>query len=557
MSNALMSGVTGLRAHQTMLDVAGNNLANVNTYGFKGSRVTFSELLAETIREATQPSATVGGTNPQQIGSGVGISGIDRNMGQGTLIRTGQPLDMAIEGAGYFVLNDGEKDVFTRVGNFDVDSQYYLVDPSAGYRVQRIGNEGVAEGFQSASSDNIRIPYGMVLPAKATETISFTGNLSADADAPTTNLLTSGIQYAVDGSGASAESLLSDLDQASGIVAGETIGISGKDSNGTDVTDTFTIGDGAGQDGLALGDLIQKISGAFTGATASLSNGEIHLTDGDAGYSQTDLNLTYNGAGTFELPNFFTYLAAGGGEVQRASAEIFDSRGIGHVLSAAFVRTDTPDTWDMVVTGLTGTAVFDDTDDRRIRGITFNADGSFDGLGGATPDESSIKVRFGGASAAQSTIDVNLGTVGQLDGLSQFGGGASSTAGVSTQDGYEAGYLSSFSVSREGTLVGMFTNGTRCDIAALKLATFQNPAGLESLGGSYFTPSGNSGDPVPTRALTPGGAGAVNGGSLEQSNVEIAQEFVDLIQAQNGFQANARTIKVANDVLRELSNLIR
>ncbi len=555
MSNALMSGVTGLRAHQTMLDVAGNNLANVNTYGFRSSRVTFSELLAETIREATQPSATVGGTNPQQVGSGVSISSIDRNMGQGTLVRTGQPLDMAIEGAGYFVLNDGEKDVCTRVGNFAVDSQYYLVDPSTGYHVQRIGTEGVAEGFQSASSDDIRIPYDMALPAKATETISFTGNLSADADAPTTNLLASGIQYTVGDSAASAGSLLSDLDQASGIAAGETIGISGKDSDGTDVTDTFTIGDGAGQDGLALGDLIQKISDAFTGATASLSNGEIRLTDGNAGYSQTDLYLTYNGAGTLELPNLFTYLVVGGEAVKDTNAEIFDSQGIGHVLSAVFVRTDTPDTWDMMVTGLTGSAVFDDTDDRRIRGITFNADGSFDGLGGATPDDSSIKVRFGGASAAQSTISVNFGTAGQLDGLSQFGG--SSTAGVSTQDGYEAGYLSGFSVSREGTLVGMFTNGTRCDIAALKLATFQNPAGLESLGGSYFAPSGNSGDPVPTRALTPGGAGAVNGGSLEQSNVEIAQEFVNLIQAQNGFQANARTIKVANDVLRELSNLIR
>jgi flagellar hook protein FlgE len=102
----------------------------------------------------------------------------------------------------------------------------------------------------------------------------------------------------------------------------------------------------------------------------------------------------------------------------------------------------------------------------------------------------------------------------------------------------------------------MFTNGLRRDIASLKMATFRNPAGLTSVGGGYFQASGNSGTPVPTRALS-GGAGSIHGGSLERSNVEVAQEFVSLIEAQNGFQANARAIRVTNDLLRELTNLIR
>jgi len=107
MSFALSAGVTGLQAHQKMLDIAGNNLANVNTTAFKASRITFSELLSETIKKASQPTTTVGGTNPQQMGSGVGVSGIAPNMTQGNIVNTGNPLDLAIEGEGYFVVSDG------------------------------------------------------------------------------------------------------------------------------------------------------------------------------------------------------------------------------------------------------------------------------------------------------------------------------------------------------------------------------------------------------------------------------------------------------------------
>ena len=554
MSDALMSGVSGLQAHQKMLDVAGNNLANVNTYGFKASRVMFSELLAQTIREATQPSATVGGTNPQQIGSGVTLASIDRDMTQGTLIHSGRALDMAIEGTGYFVLNDGEKDVFTRVGSFDVDSQYYLVDPATGYRVQRTGTEGVAEGFQSGASGAIRIPYDMALPAQATETVRFGGNLSANVTQPTTNLLTSGTAYTADSQTAGADTLLTDLDQVAGLAAGDTIAITGRDADGTDVTGTFTYGSGAGQDGLTLGDLVQKITDTFTGATASLVSGQVRLADTAAGYSQTDLYLTYGGAGSFDLPSYFRHVTAGGQEVKASNIEVFDSQGVGRTLSAAFVRTDEPNTWDLVVTGLGDDVWFNSPDGRRVRGITFNNDGTLAGMGGAVPDDQSFAVRFGAPTADVTTLQANFGTVGESDGLIQFGG--PSTAEAAGQDGYEAGYLSSLSVSRDGVLVGMFTNGVRRDVAALEIATFQNPAGMESLGGAYFTPSGNSGDPVLSQALT-GGAGAVSGGTLERSNVDTAQEFVNLIQAQNGFQANARTIRVTNDMLRELSNLIR
>jgi flagellar hook protein FlgE len=449
---------------------------------------------------------------------------------------------MAIEGSGYFTLSDGQKDVYTRVGAFAVDAGFYLVDPSSGYRVQRIGSEGVAESFQNASSDNIRIPYDVALPAKATQSVNFTGNLSPDSTTiAATNLLSSGIQYTVSGGMASQDTLLSDLDQATGLAAGDTIAITGTDAAGTAVNSTLTLAAGS-----TIGDLINAITAAFPGSTATLSNGEIRLSDSKAGYSRTDLDLTYTGGGTFTTPNYFKVLQAGGEEVRNTNVEIFDTQGVGHVLSVSFVRTKTPNNWDIVLGSMTGDGYINN---RRIQGVTFGGDGAYaDLLGGGDP---TFSLDFG---SGNQDIRLNLGNPGQFDGLSQFGG--ASTVAANGQDGYEAGRLSSISVSRDGVLVGMFTNGIRQDVAALKLTTFQNPAALESVGGGMFTASANSGDPRPTNAQS-GGAGAVNGGSLEKSNVDMASEFVNLIQAQNGYQANARTIRITNDMLQQLANIIR
>jgi flagellar hook protein FlgE len=146
-----------------------------------------------------------------------------------------------------------------------------------------------------------------------------------------------------------------------------------------------------------------------------------------------------------------------------------------------------------------------------------------------------------------------MGTSGQFDGLTQLAG--SSTAVARGQDGYAGGRLSSVSVNNEGILIGAFSNGIKKDIAALQIALFQNTAGLESVGNGYFIPSANSGEAVATQAMT-AGAGTVHGGALEKSNADVATEFVNMINAQNGFQANARTIRIAEDILRELTNLI-
>jgi flagellar hook protein FlgE len=564
MSFALSAGVTGLQAHQKMLDVAGNNLANVNSTAFKASRITFSELLSETIKKASQPTEGIGGTNPQQMGSGVGVSGISPNMSQGNIVNTSNALDVAIEGEGYFVVNDGERDLYTRAGAFAVDEDSMLVDPSSGYRVQRIGDEGEIDGFQTPGDSNIHVPYDVSMPARPTSSIVVSGNLSADESSDTvqTNKITSSVAYSYDdGTVATETTQIDQLDQFSGgsetdgqLAAGQsgTIAVSGYHSDGTEFSSglTFTV-----NSDTTLGDLIDHLSNnVLDGATASLVNGQIRITDDTSGYSKSDMNLSYSGDGSLTVPSYFEVTTVGGEEVKNVNIAIYDSQGGKHVLSGAFVRTDTINEWDMVLTSITGDIYEISPENRRIEGITFDAnDGSYSGL----EDESAtakFMVTFANDPSKPQTIELDLGTIGTFDGLTQFAG--NSTAVAQEQDGYEAGSLSSVSVNNEGIVVGSFSNGIKKNIATLQIALFQNTSGLENAGSGYFIPSANSGEAVTTQAMT-GGAGTIHGGALEKSNADVATEFVNLIQAQNGYQANARTIKVANDILAELSNLIR
>ena len=556
MGNAMLAGVSGLKAHQTMLDVTGDNLANVNTYGFKGSRTVFADLLSSTTRDATKPTEQSGGTNPIQIGSGTQIASVDRIMTQGGLVDTGQALDMAIEGEGYFVLNNGHIDVYTRVGSFAVDSDFFLVDPGTGFRVQRQGDEGVVEGFQSDNDKSIRIPKNITLGANATDNISIAGNLVGDSSNPTTSKLGSGLIYTVSSGTLTTTTKLADLDQTSGLINNDEIQITGTNSDGTTVNATYII---ANATLATVDDLLTAISGAFSGSTASLLNGQIILTDDAAGYSQTDLMLEFTATGggvptgTFEVPSYFQILDAGGEAIRNISTTIFDSQGIEHTLNASFVSNSDGE-WDLVITSITGGVEI--LNDRRISGITFQNDGNFGGMGGALPDDSTFSLKFSNDPDTQHTITMDMGSVGGRQITVSDEKINIPNVSISSQNGYTAGQLASLSVTQEGIITGLFTNDIAKDIASLKLAVFQNPSGLSGLGNSYFALSSNSGDPVITKGLS-GGAGIVRGGSLEQSNVDVAAEFVNLIQAQNGYQANARTIKVANEMLRELANLIR
>ncbi|MFP4017261.1 MAG: flagellar basal-body rod protein FlgF, partial [Halanaerobiales bacterium] len=192
MLRSMYSGVSGLTAHQTKLDVIGNNIGNVNTTGFKGSRVTFKEMLSQTLQGASAPNNNIGGTNPQQVGLGVGIGSIDVDHTQGNLQSTGKTEDLAIDGNGFFVVNDGGQNLYTRSGAMTLDDDGYLVNAANGYRVQGwIPNP--VPGPINPADDNIgpvEIPIGSTIPAMATDEVDLGKNLNSEVPIGDTRTIT-------------------------------------------------------------------------------------------------------------------------------------------------------------------------------------------------------------------------------------------------------------------------------------------------------------------------------------------------------------------------------
>ena len=177
----MFAAISGLKNHQTFMDVVGNNIANVNTTGFKQSRVTFQDILSQTLRGASGPQAGRGGVNGEQIGLGVLVSGIDTIQSQGTLQSTGKSTDMAIQGDGYFVMSDGKQNMFTRDGAFDLALDGTLASASSGLHVlgwQANPLTGLVN--TSVPPTNITVPIGAGMTGKASTTLAINGNLDSN-----------------------------------------------------------------------------------------------------------------------------------------------------------------------------------------------------------------------------------------------------------------------------------------------------------------------------------------------------------------------------------------
>lgn len=182
MLRSLFAGVSGLRSHQVRMDVIGNNIANVNTVGFKAGRVNFAEMLSQTIRGAQAPSEARGGMNPVQVGLGVQVGSVDTLFTQGNLQYTGVLTDLAIQGDGFLVVGDGLRRFYTRDGALVLDSRGGLVHASTGLRLMGWQANEAGEVDTSGELVPLRIPVGAEIPPKATENVIFGGNLDAATD---------------------------------------------------------------------------------------------------------------------------------------------------------------------------------------------------------------------------------------------------------------------------------------------------------------------------------------------------------------------------------------
>jgi flagellar hook protein FlgE len=179
MLRSLYSGISGLRSHQTMLDVTGNNIANVNTTAFKSSATQFQDTLSQLTQGAAGPQAEQGGTNPAQIGLGVRVAGISTNFSQGSAQATGRSTDMMISGDGFFVTRSGGDMLYTRAGNFDLDAQGRLVTPDGGIVQGWAAQNGTI--LDGGAVGNIALPLDAVSPAVTSTSATMGGNLPSDA----------------------------------------------------------------------------------------------------------------------------------------------------------------------------------------------------------------------------------------------------------------------------------------------------------------------------------------------------------------------------------------
>ncbi|GEB44483.1 flagellar hook protein FlgE [Microbacterium sp. AG157] len=179
MLRSLSSGISGLRAHQTMLDTTGNNIANVNTAGFKGASVLFQDTLSQAVGGAAIPGADAGGRNPAQVGLGVQVAGIRTNFSQGAAQTTGRGGDLMIQGDGFFAVRSGGETLYTRAGGFGFDGAGNMVTADGAFVQGWTAQNGVVATGQAAGT--ISLPQGAVSPARATTAATVTGNLPSSA----------------------------------------------------------------------------------------------------------------------------------------------------------------------------------------------------------------------------------------------------------------------------------------------------------------------------------------------------------------------------------------
>ncbi len=546
MSGALQTGVMGMQAYQRMLDVAGNNIANANTVAYKESSITFADLFSRTLAAGQPATENIGGTNPQQLGMGVGVAAVRENLTQGSFSSSDNPFDLAVDGEGYFVVRDGTMDLYTRDGSFAVDDAGYLVDPSTGNRVQRTGNVGEAEGFQTPGNDDIRIPFDQILEGRRTGSIKFEGNLgSASFDPTTTSMIGRGFHYIVEADGTVADEG-TNLAEIAGLGDGDTITINGKNSEGN-LIDEVTIAVG----GATFGDLLEAVRDAFGEGELSASvneDGHLVVTAEKAGYNQLELDMEIGG----DVHDYFDYEAVGGAASHGTNISVYDHQARSYDLHATFVRqAQEENRWDLVVNSIDGA---ERVVQRRISDITFDENGTYQGH----EEGQRISAVFpgvvdGAGNSVVQDIGVDMGTAGSVDGLTQMGGAGSAAA--IAQDGYETGTLQNVAIGADGTVTGEYSNAESRDLGTLKLAMFDNEQGLERAGDNYYAYSPAAGSRTYSRGAE-GRTGRVRQNVLEDSNVDLAREFTRLITAQNGYQINARTIRIANNMLQQLAGII-
>ena len=560
LTSAMLTGFTGIKSNQYSIDTIGDNIANVNTTAFKNQRALFETMFYETIRDGTEPGEILGGTNPAQVGRGSALSTIQRNFGQGSLESTGVPSDVAIDGEGFFILTkEDDTQVYTRDGSFSLDSDNTLV-ANDGSRVQGFAADADGTIIEGVLSDLV-IPVGTASEAQATTSAVMDGNLDAASEvAATPAVVTSAVLSTTAGPATEATTLtaLVDEDGAALFADGDVITISGAEKGGIELPEaTFTVG----TDGTTLGDYATFLEEALLINTDAAAGGTPGVVVGDgvtgtAGALVITSNLGEANAVSLDagdirnstsgvLPFSFTSTPATGEGVTTAF-QVYDS--LGNLIDvrlrlALESKDDTGTVWrffaesaDDTSGGVLGTGT-----------ISFDQNGQY--LASTGTDLGIALAGTGAVSPLALSLDFSA-----LTGLA--GADGESTLLLDSQDGRPAGTLIEYAIGPDGIITGTFSNGHTQDYGQLALGTFANPAGLVGLSDNLFMAGVNSGEVVVLAPQTEG-AGKIESGALELSNVDLSREFIGLITASTGFSAAGRVVQTADDLLQELLLLVR
>lgn len=544
MMSSLFSAVSGMKNHQTRMDVLGNNISNVNTIGFKAGRVTFQDQLSQTLQGASSASGNRGGTNPSQKGLGMSLASIDTIFTNGNYQSTGKTTDVAIQGTGFFVISDGKQQYYTRAGAFDYDTQGNYLLPGSGFKVMgwMADNAGIID--VSNPIQGIQVPVGKTMDAKVSTTVTHTKNLSADSavgssySAAIEVFDSLGIAHnsqttytkigenrwlsVTNMAGATPGSVTGNVKEVMFTSTGQML--STKDFTLPATTDTanFTKFD------LSNDNATSPIGTVVKGVVTVMVDGKPRIV------TATATRQTPTGSPAPENQWSIQYSEGG----KNLGGGVVHSGGVGGVNPLPVTTLPGMTIGGKAVT-IAGTT-----------NVSFLAAGLSDITGTlGTVGTTNLPLAFtpiGGAAAMSLTYNI--------DGITQYGGDTSIQA--TGRDGYAAGSLGGVQIDTTGTLVGRFTNGETMILGRIATATFNNPGGLEKVGSSLYARSNNSGEPQ-INAPGVGGSGSINPGTLEMSNVDLSEEFSNMIITQRGYQSNARVITTSDELLQELTNLKR
>ena len=616
MMRSLFSGVSGIKVHQTRMDVVGNNIANINTIGFKGSRTTFSDMFSQMQANASAPTDTRGGVNPRQIGLGVNVESIDLMFSDASPTTTGKNTDLALAGNGLFVLKEGNEFYYTRNGSFLFDEGGHYVMAGTGLRVQ--GWNATSEGVlnTNGASTDIVVPVGKTMEASETTEINYSGNLDKESR------LIKSITYTAATNGDADETKVVTRDDDDVITSVNVDGknvvaatITYKDGTTSTVTSGYyevgksvpittlaTIYDSLGgkhevtllidkdpdstagnatptdDDAVATGKTVYSYTDENGNEqTVALANNDPALTGNDTDgytYSKT-YKLTRTNNGTEENPNYVYTTETGRVLTEEEAANVQGNETDGFTYTEGYTATRTGDPfydnrWRVYISpgvGEKGPADTENFQNRYERSET-NGNAELDGsktIGTMNMisylyfNDRGNFVSNGTTENASVTFEYSEGNgaasnqaVMDFTGLTQY---ANSTTSFPTTNGNTAGVLQSISIDSSGIISGSYTNGLIGNEAQVAVAQFTNSSGLSKVGTTIYQQSNNSGA-ANIRTIADFGM-TVTSSALEMSNVDLATEFAEMIVTQRGFQANSKITTVSDEMLETLIGMKR